>query len=367
MDYKKSGVDISAGNETVRLIKPLVKETYNKNVLSELGGFAGFYALEKDKWREPVLVSSTDGVGTKLCIAESAGQYKSIGRDLVNHCVNDIFVHGAKPLFFLDYIGIGKLKPEKIRDIVTGLAAACKENQMALIGGETAEMPGIYQREDFDLAGTIVGCVERENIINGSNITEGDLIVGFPSSGIHTNGYSLVRNILFSDENNSSGSCSPKATKPEGLQLTDFVAQFDKTLGEELLTVHKSYYQKLKQYAVPDLIHGMAHITGGGIAGNLARIIPEGLQAVIDCQSWNRLPIFAFLQNKGNIAEDEMFKVFNMGIGFIAVTPPETAAELTKKENGIVIGSIKSLNNVTSQHQNEAESVVLLKDNLSDD
>ncbi len=360
MDYKGSGVDISAGDETVKQLKPLVKKTFNKNVLSELGSFAGFYAIEKGNWYEPVLVSSTDGVGTKLCIAESAGRYNTIGRDLVNHCVNDIFVHGAKPLFFLDYIGTGKMKPNKIRKIVEGLVDACKEHEMALIGGETAEMPGIYHNDDFDLAGTIVGCVEREMIINGKDIREEDYVIGFTSSGIHTNGYSLVRKLLHNSENSANGyKTSQQVAKNPG--LTEYIEAFGKTLEEELLTVHRSYYHKLKGYATPQKIHGMAHVTGGGIAGNLTRIIPDGLRAVIDCQSWEELPVFSFLQELGNIADKEMFRVFNMGIGFIAVVPSSTVSELCDLEQGIVIGRIEKLPLKRPQRENEEERVVLKK------
>ena len=333
MDYKTSGVNISAGNETVRRIKPLVKETFNGNVLSELGSFGGLYSLENEGLSRPVLISSTDGVGTKLCIAGSLGKFDTIGRDLVNHCVNDILVHGAKPLFFLDYIGVGKVKPEKIEEIIKGMAIACKEHGMALIGGEIAEMPGIYATDDFDLVGTIVGCVERDQIINGSTIREGDQIVGFSSTGLHTNGYSLARKILF-----------------EQLKLkeTDIISEFGKAIGEELLNIHKSYYHQLKKYANPEKIHGMAHITGGGIAGNLSRIIPDGLLAEIEGSSWLRPLIFKYLQEKGDVSEDEMFKVFNMGIGFIVVAPPETAAELIEREQGILIGEIRNTPEVTS-------------------
>ena len=327
MDYKSSGVDISAGNETVRRIKPLVKKTFNKNVLSELGSFGGLFALEKEKWQKPVLISSTDGVGTKLCVAKALGKYGTIGQDLVNHCVNDIFVHGAQPLFFLDYLGIGKVEPDKIEEIVRGMVHACREHDMALIGGETAEMPGIYAKDDFDLVGTIVGCVERDNIINCSTIQEGDQVIGFLSKGLHTNGYSLARKILF---------------EKAGLQETDYLTEFNRTIGEELLTVHQSYYHQLRDIVTPDRIHGMAHITGGGIAGNLSRIIPEGLQAVIDSASWERPAIFKFLQSKGNVTTHEMFQVFNMGIGFIAVTPPSAVHDLLEQKEGILLGEISS-------------------------
>lgn len=325
MDYKKSGVDILAGNETLRRVKPLIKKTFNHNVLSELGSFGGLFALEKERWSNPVLISSTDGVGTKLCVAKAAGKYDTIGRDLVNHCVNDIFVHGASPLFFLDYIGINKIDPEKIEGIVRGMVIACKEHGMALIGGETAEMPDIYDRDDFDLVGTIIGCLDRDKIINGDNIQEGDGIVGFASSGLHTNGYTLARKILF---------------EKKSLNVDDYIDFLGNSIGEELLTVHKSYYHQLKGYATPDIIHGMAHITGGGIAGNLSRIIPDGLLAEIYCRSWAQPRIFTYLQEEGEVSEPEMFNVFNMGMGFIVVASPTVTTELVREENCILIGRV---------------------------
>lgn len=324
MDYKLSGVDISAGNETIKRIKPLVKQTFGKNVLSELGSFGGLYELDNENKKNMVLVSSTDGVGTKLCIAKSLELYDTIGKDLVNHCVNDIFVHGAQPLFFLDYIGIGNVQPERIESIVRGMVIACKEHSMALIGGEIAEMPDIYRGEDFDLVGTIIGQVERERIVNGNRISEGDIIVGFSSSGLHTNGYTLARRILFDKLK---------------LNVTDKIGISDESVGELLLATHKSYYHCLKDYAKPDLIHGMAHITGGGIAGNLSRIIPDNLSAVIEC-NWETPQIFTFLQKEGKITEEEMYKVFNMGIGFIVVAPPENAALLVERCSGSIIGRI---------------------------
>jgi len=323
LNYRESGVDIQKGNETVKRIKPLVKQTFTANVLSELGSFGGLYALDKDKWSRPVLISSTDGVGTKLCVARAAGKYDTIGQDLVNHSVNDIFVHGATPLFFLDYIGINRVDPDRIEQVVSGMVKACKEHNMALIGGETAEMPAIYAKDDLDLVGTIIGCVEQDRIINGSGIREDDLLIGFPSTGLHTNGFSLARRILFDKQK---------------LKVESYIEDLGKSVGEALLTVHKSYYHELKGFADPERVHGMAHITGGGIAGNLTRIIPEGLSAEIDLKRWEVPEIFRYIQRVGKISDQEMYKVFNMGIGFIAVAEKTAAYGLIQKGGGIFIG-----------------------------
>lgn len=325
MDYKSAGVDIKAGEDSVNRIKPLVKETFNKNVLSQIGGFGGLYQVDLTTWKEPVLVSSADGVGTKLVIANMAGIYNTVGQDLVNHCVNDIFVQGAIPQYFLDYVGVGKLNPDVMEDIIWGFAKACKENEMALIGGEMAEMPGIYAEDDFDLAGTIVGMVEKKNIITGEKITKADVILGFPSTGLHTNGYSLARKILFEKMN---------------LKVDSLIPNVNKTVAETMLKIHKSYLPILKEWARPELIHGMAHITGGGIPGNLARVIPADLTAVIDCQSWDVPAVFKTLLEQGNIAQDEGFRAFNMGIGMIVVTSSKMAEEIKAKTNAIEIGYI---------------------------
>ncbi len=326
MDYRESGVDIQKGNETVKRIKPLVKQTFTANVLSELGSFGGLYALDKNKWAQPVLISSTDGVGTKLCVAKAADKYHTIGEDLVNHSVNDIFVHGATPLFFLDYIGINRVEPDRIEKVVSGMVKACKEHDMALIGGETAEMPSIYAEDDLDLVGTIIGCVDRDRIINGSRISEDDILVGFPSTGLHTNGYTLARKILFAEQK---------------LKVDSYIEDLGSSVGEALLRVHKSYYHLLKGYADPDRIHGMAHITGGGIGGNLSRIIPQGLSAEIDKSNWEIPKIFQYLQRVGGISEEEMYNVFNMGIGFITVTESNTARDLIRNAGGIFIGRMR--------------------------
>ncbi len=325
MDYKSAGVDIKAGEDSVNRIKPLVKETFNKNVLSQIGGFGGLYQVDLSAWKEPVLVSSADGVGTKLVIANMAGVYNTVGQDLVNHCVNDIFVQGAIPQYFLDYVGVGKLNPKVMEEIIWGFAKACKENEMALIGGEMAEMPGIYAEDDFDLAGTIVGMVEKKNIITGEKIQKGDIILGLPSTGLHTNGYSLARKILFEKMN---------------LKVDSLIPEINQTLAETMLKIHKSYLPLLKEWASPDMIHGMAHITGGGIPGNLSRVIPDNMTAEINCKTWDIPAIFQLLVENGNIAQEESYRAFNMGIGMIVVVGSDLAETIKAKTEVFEIGHI---------------------------
>lgn len=305
--YKEAGVNIDAGNEAVTRIKSLVKKTFNPQVLGDLGSFGGLYALPVRDFREPVLVSSTDGVGTKLKIAFAMEKYDSIGYDLVNHCVNDILVQGARPMFFLDYIGTGVLKPPVIEAIVSGLAKGCLENQCVLIGGETAEMPGIYSDGEFDLAGTIVGIVERDLLITGSGIAPGDLVLGLASSGLHTNGYSLARKICF-----------------ETLKLkpTDMVASLNNSIGMELLQPHRSYFNELYPLITRKRVKGLAHITGGGFYDNIPRILPDGCGVEIQKNTWPILPIFQLLQEAASIPDAEMYRVFNMGIGMAVICSP---------------------------------------------
>lgn len=300
--YKNAGVDIEAGEKTVDKIKGYAKSTFNKSVLADIGMFGAFYEPDFSGYKKPVLVSSVDGVGTKLKIAVDMNKYDTIGQDLVNHCVNDIAVCGAKPLFFLDYYATGKLNPDKAADVVKGFSIACKENDCALIGGETAEMPGLYQADDFDVSGTIVGVVDKSKIIDGKRIQKGDLLIGFPSNGLHTNGYSLARKVLL-----------------EKYKLTDHIEEIDNTLGDELLKIHKSYLPLITSLKNSVDVKGLSHITGGGIAGNTKRIIPSGLKLKINWESWIIPEIFLLIQRTGNIPLEEMRKVFNLGIGLVAV------------------------------------------------
>ncbi|HET6527265.1 MAG TPA: phosphoribosylformylglycinamidine cyclo-ligase [Balneolaceae bacterium] len=316
--YKDSGVDIEAGEEMVESIKGVVQETHSDAVLSNIGGFGGFFRPDLSGYDDPVFVSSVDGVGTKLIVAFKAGKYDTVGQDLVNHCVNDIAVCGADPLFFLDYFSTGKLEKEVGYDVVKGFSKACKENGVALIGGETAEMPDIYGKGEFDLAGTIVGMVDRSKIIDGKNIKKGDILLGFPSTGLHTNGYSLARKVLFSE-----------------YDVNNYVDELDSTLGEAILKIHKSYLPVIREIRGLEGVHGFSHITGGGIMGNTKRIIPDGLKIKVDWQMWERPPLFKLIQKIGNVPEEDMRATFNLGIGLIAVVAPDEADAVLSKVNGI--------------------------------
>jgi phosphoribosylformylglycinamidine cyclo-ligase len=303
MDYRQSGVDIDAGNETVRRIRSLARGTFTAGVLSEIGSFGGLFRLDEGRWRQPVLVASADGVGTKLKVAFLAGVHRTVGTDLVNHCVNDILVQGAEPLFFLDYLATGKLAPDTAVEIVAGIAHACHENGCALLGGETAEMPGFYAAGEYDLAGFIVGAVDRERVVDGSRLGPGDQLIGLPSTGLHTNGYSLARRIVF---------------ERLGLRVDSYVAEFGCTIGEELLRPHRSYLHAIKPLLDRGLLKGMAHITGGGMTDNLPRILPAGTAARIDRGAWTVPAVFKFLQRAGDVPMDDLYRTFNMGIGLIA-------------------------------------------------
>ncbi len=311
IDYASAGVSLDAGDEAVRRIKKLAKTTFTKNVLSDIGSFGGMFRLPTG-YKDPVLVSSTDSVGTKLKLAFMSGIHTTVGQDIVNHCVNDILVQGAKPLFFMDYIAAARVDPVIIADLVFGLAKACRENDMPLLGGETAELPGFYQPGEYDLVGTIVGIVEKRKIVSGAKIVAGDVVLGLPSVGLHTNGYSLARKICF---------------EMEGLTFDGSAAGLDNPVGPELMQIHRSYYKPVTALLSEMQPHGMAHITGGGIVGNLIRIIPAGLKAVIDRGSWPILPIFDYLQKAGGVAEKDMFDAFNMGIGYILVVGERMAAK----------------------------------------
>lgn len=300
--YKDSGVDISAGDETVKRIKPLVKSTFNDKVLADIGLFGGFYDAKFEEYEHPILVASTDGVGTKLKIASLTNVHDTVGQCLVNHCTDDILCCGAKPLFFLDYFAVGKLEPKVAEKVVEGFVIACLENSCALIGGETAEMPSMYNEGEYDISGTIVGVVDKKNIVNGKNIKTGDVMIGLQSTGLHTNGYSLARAVLLKDH-----------------KVDSYIDELEKTIGEALLAVHKSYLKPVYPLVEQKLLHGISHITGGGIIGNTSRIMPEGLQMKIDWNSWEILPIFKLIQKLGDIAIEEMRHVFNLGIGMILI------------------------------------------------
>ncbi|MSO45290.1 MAG: phosphoribosylformylglycinamidine cyclo-ligase [Acidobacteria bacterium] len=316
MDYKDSGVDIDAGNEAVRRIRGLARSTFTAGVLSDIGSFGGLFQLETGRYREPVLVSSADGVGTKLKVAFLADRHDTVGIDLVNHCVNDILVQGAEPLFFLDYLATSRLAPAVAEAIVGGMASACRDNGCALLGGETAEMPGFYAEGEYDMAGFIVGVVDRSRLIIGRTIAVGDVLVGVPSSGLHTNGYSLARRIIF-----------------DGLGLTveSHVPELGTTVASALLEPHRSYLSMIKPLLAGGRIKGMAHITGGGITENLPRILPHGTAAVVDAASWTVPPLFRWLQQAGRVPVDDMLRTFNMGLGLVIVTTRSDAEPLMEE------------------------------------
>jgi phosphoribosylformylglycinamidine cyclo-ligase len=323
-DYKAAGVDIDAGNEAVRRIRGLAKSTFTPGVLSEIGSFGGLFRLDRERFEEPVLVSSADGVGTKLKVAFMTGRHDTVGGDLVNHCVNDILVQGAEPLFFLDYLATGRLEPNIAEQVIGGIARACRENSCALIGGETAEMPGFYAQGEYDIAGFIVGVVDRSRIIDGHGIVPGDVLIGLPSAGLHTNGYSLARRVFF---------------EIAGWKVNTYVGELGKSAGDALLAPHRSYLNLLKPVIERRWAKGLAHITGGGITENLPRILPEGCGAEIDTRAWQVPAIFRVLQQRGNIAGDEMFRTFNMGIGLVVACARSDADRVlntirTAGENG---------------------------------
>ncbi|MBM4172198.1 MAG: phosphoribosylformylglycinamidine cyclo-ligase, partial [Ignavibacteria bacterium] len=326
--YKSSGVDIKAGDEVVDRIKKIAKSTFNKNVLSGIGHFGAFYQIDFKKYQNPVLVSSVDGVGTKLKIAFMMNKHDTIGQDLVNHCVNDIAVCGAEPQYFMDYLAFGKLNPSIAEDIIKGFSIACIENNVALIGGETAEMPDLYSEGEYDMSGTIVGVVEKEKIIDGKNVSEGNILIGFESNGLHTNGYSLARKVLLNK-----------------FSLSDQVNELDSNFGNELLKIHKSYFKLITALKEKINVKAFSHITGGGIIGNTKRVVPDKLAIRINWGAWNSPKIFEIIQKTGNIIDEEMRIVFNMGIGLVAVVDKndvelvlKTAASID--ERGLIIGEI---------------------------
>jgi phosphoribosylformylglycinamidine cyclo-ligase len=330
LTYKEAGVDVHAGYETVRLIKESVKKTYIKGVMSDIGGFGGMFAIDKNEYEEPILVSGTDGVGTKLMIAFMTDKHDTIGEDAVAMCVNDVICQGAKPLFFLDYIATGKLEPTKAAKIVEGIANGCVKSGCALIGGETAEMPGLYKDGEYDVAGFCVGIVDKKKIIDGSTIKEGDILIGIPSSGIHSNGYSLVRKIFFDHKNYS---------------VNDYINELGSTLGEALITPTKLYPKLILDLISKFTIKGMSNITGGGFYENIPRMFPEGLTADIETKNINVLPIFKLMQKEGNIDIDEMYGTFNMGIGMVLAVDKNDADKIieylkSQGEKSVKIGTM---------------------------
>ena len=317
--YKEAGVDIDAGEEAVRRITGHVRKTFTPGVLTDIGAFGGFFALDAAQYRDPVLVSSMDGVGTKLKVAQRVDKHDTVGEDLVNHCVNDIAVCGARPLFFLDYLAAGQLKPDVVEAVVKGFAKACSENGCALIGGETAEMPDLYARGEYDLAGTIVGVVERDGIVDGRAVEAGDVLLGLPSTGLHTNGYSLARKVLF---DRFVAGDAPEALGGE-------------TVGEALLRVHRSYLDVIQALIAEGLARGFAHVTGGGLEGNTRRILPDGLGLDVDWGAWARPPLFRLIQEVGEVPEDDMRRTFNCGVGLVVVV-----AEASRERALTVLGAL---------------------------
>ena len=328
--YAHAGVNRAVARHTRSQIRLLARKTFTRNVLTEIGGFGGLFRMSKRRWRNPVLVSSCDGVGTKLRVAFLTGNHRTVGADLVNHCVNDIAVGGAEPLFFLDYLATGRLESAVAGQIISGVAKACQANACSLLGGETAEMPGFYADGEYDLAGFIVGVVERRKILDGSRVRKSHLLLGIPSTGLHTNGYSLARKLLL---------------EQAGLRVDSRVSELEGTVGEELLRVHRSYLRLLRDLQQQSVLAAAAHITGGGLTENVPRVLPRGLSALISLNSWPVLPIFRYLQRLGAIAEAEMLRTFNMGIGLVLIVPParyrRVAAVLERlKEVHYLIGRV---------------------------
>ena len=321
LQYRSAGVDLAASDEAKSRIASLVSSTFAENALGKFGGFGGMFRAPSGM-RKPVLVSSADGVGTKILVAIEAGRHSTIGHDLVNHCVNDILVQGATPLFFLDYVAFAKVDPNTVEQVVAGVVAGCLENGCALLGGETAEMPGVYDPPDYDLAGFIVGCVEEEEILGADRVSDGDVLVGLASSGLHTNGYSLARKIV---------------AERMKLRPSDIFPGTSESVADVLLAVHRSYLGLLRPRL--EKIHAMAHITGGGLPGNVERVLPAGLDAIIDSKSWDIPSVFNELQKAGAVDRDEMFRVFNMGVGMVLIVPPENADVIVRKSDEAGIGA----------------------------
>lgn len=332
MTYSQAGVDITNGNKAVDMIKPIVKSTFRPEVVTDLGGFGGLFALNKDKYEEPILISGTDGVGTKLKVAFDTGVHNTIGIDAVAMCVNDVLVNGAEPLFFLDYLAVGKLEPEQVAQVVEGVAEGCRHAGCALIGGETAEMPGFYTPGEYDVAGFTVGIVDKKKMIDGSTIKEGDVVLGLPSSGLHSNGYSLARKVMF----------EKAGYKPE-----DKVELLGATVGEAMLKPTRIYVKTVLGMLEKAEVKGMAHITGGGFLENIPRVLPDDVDVIIEEGSWPVPPIFSLIESIGNIEKKEMYRTFNMGIGYVIITDQANAMKICDymseiKEEVYLIGMVVS-------------------------
>lgn len=332
MTYSQAGVDITNGNKAVDMIKPIVKSTFRPEVVTDLGGFGGLFALNKDKYEEPILISGTDGVGTKLKVAFDTGVHNTIGIDAVAMCVNDVLVNGAEPLFFLDYLAVGKLEPEQVAQVVEGVAEGCRQAGCALIGGETAEMPGFYTPGEYDVAGFTVGIVDKKKMIDGSTIKEGDVVLGLPSSGLHSNGYSLARKVMF----------EKAGYKPE-----DKVELLGATVGEAMLKPTRIYVKTVLGMLEKAEVKGMAHITGGGFLENIPRVLPDDVDVIIEEGSWPVPPIFSLIESIGNIEKKEMYRTFNMGIGYVIITDQANAMKICDymseiKEEVYLIGMVVS-------------------------
>jgi phosphoribosylformylglycinamidine cyclo-ligase len=326
--YKDTGVDIEAGEQAVSSIKDMVRSTFSENVLTEVGSFGACYSFDPKGYKHPVLVSSSDGVGTKLIVANQMNKHDTVGQCLVNHCVDDILTIGARPLYFLDYVGTGRLDQDNFKAIVKGLTKACQENNCSLIGGETAEMPDIYAKEDYDLVGNITGIVEKEHILT-NRVKKGDVLLGLQSSGLHTNGYTLARSVLLGKHH-----------------VEDYVDVLGTTVGEELLKIHRSYLKPVSPLLEKEGLHGISHITGGGIMGNTRRVVPENMSIEIDWKAWEWLPVFKYIQEVGEVSDEEMRRVFNLGIGMILIVDPQVVDDFVKilkdaGEETYLLGEIK--------------------------
>jgi len=326
--YAQSGVDIAAGNSFIRRIKRSVRSTFSREVIGDIGAFGGFFDARFRRYKSPVLVSSVDGVGTKLLVAQAVGKHDTVGEDLVNHCVNDILVCGARPLYFLDYFATGRLDPGIADRVLAGFVRGCRRNTCALIGGETAEMPGLYGANEYDLSGTIVGVVERRHILDGRKVKKGDILIGLASTGLHTNGYSLARAVLF-----------PRFSP------NDVVEDLGDTIGNALLRVHRSYLRIVTDLRQRFPVHALSHITGGGILGNTMRVLPKGLQLRVHWDSWTRPPIFNLIQQAGEVPEEDMRQTFNLGVGLVLIVPRSKSKEILrflkrKKEHAVEMGEV---------------------------